>query len=178
MSYSQVQIRVNIPHHDPLYAKKFELVHRHCAPAIDDINSFSSFQGSFTIKEVRSAKGKGKGIPQSLRAFARVLCSTSSQELSDLVIEAAQNDGRLARYPLKNKNREVEAHRFLLSRITQLIEEHNISIKSLGSLCSPSAFGKLARRRQMAQDLLAGELRVLKSASEWLRNYCTRLSES
>ncbi|KAF5959485.1 hypothetical protein HYC85_000694 [Camellia sinensis] len=127
--------------------------------------------------EVRSAKGKGRGIPQSLRAFARVLCSTSSQELSDLAMEAVQNDGRLARYPLKNKTREMEAHWFLLSKITRLVEEHNVSIKSLEPSSSPFMFQKFALRKQMARDLLAGELRVLKSASEWLKNYCTTLSK-
>ncbi|KAG5599550.1 hypothetical protein H5410_030920 [Solanum commersonii] len=32
--------------------------------------------------------------------------------------------------------------------------------------------GKLDMRRQMAQYLLTGELRVLKSAALWLENYC------
>ncbi|KAL7253051.1 hypothetical protein ACSBR1_007551 [Camellia fascicularis] len=176
--YDEVRIQVNIPRHDPLCAKKLELLHVHCTPAIEDVNGFSSSQESFTIKGVRSAKGKGRGIPQSLRAFARVLCSTSSQELSDLVMEAAQNDGRLARYPLKNKTREMEAHWFLLSKITRLAEEHSVSIKSLEPLSSPFMFQELAPRKQMARDLLAGELRVLNSASEWLKNYCTTLSKS
>ncbi|XP_028126632.1 fructose-bisphosphate aldolase-lysine N-methyltransferase, chloroplastic isoform X1 [Camellia sinensis] len=176
--YDEVRIQVNIPRHDPLCAKKLELLHVHCTPAIEDVNGFSSSQDSFTIKEVRSAKGKGRGIPQSLRAFARVLCSTSSQELSDLAMEAVQNDGRLARHPLKNKTRELEAHWFLLSKITRLVEEHNVSIKSLEPSSSPFMFQKFALRKQMARDLLAGELRVLKSASEWLKNYCTTLSKS
>ncbi|PSS33456.1 [Fructose-bisphosphate aldolase]-lysine N-methyltransferase [Actinidia chinensis var. chinensis] len=175
--YDEVKIMVNIPHRDPLRAEKLELLQKHFTPAIEGSNGFSSSQDSFTIKEVRSAKGKGRGIPQSLRAFARVLCSTSSQELSYLAMEAAQNDGRLARYPLKNKSREIEAHCFLLSLIAQLIEEHDATIESLGHLSSPVMFEKLSPRRQMARDLLAGELRVLKSASEWLKNYCARLSE-
>ena len=50
-------------------------------------------------------------------------------ELSYLAMEAAQNDGRLARYPLKNKSREIEAHCFLLSLIAQLIEEHDATIE-------------------------------------------------
>uniref|UniRef100_A0A5B7BJN3 Rubisco LSMT substrate-binding domain-containing protein n=1 Tax=Davidia involucrata TaxID=16924 RepID=A0A5B7BJN3_DAVIN len=130
---------------------------------------------SLSSWEVRSSRGKGRGIPQSLRAFVRVLCSTSSQELNDLAMEAAQSDGRLARRPLKNRSREIQAHQFLLSRITQLIEECNASIKSLVASRSPFIFGKLAVRRQMARDLLSGELRVLKSASEWLKNYCATL---
>lgn len=44
-------------------------------------------------------------------------------------MEAAQNDGRLARRPLKNSSREIQAHKILLSRISQLIEEYNVSMK-------------------------------------------------
>lgn len=34
---------------------------------------------SLACREVRSAMGRGKGIPHSLRAFARVMCALSSQ---------------------------------------------------------------------------------------------------
>ncbi|KAA8534294.1 hypothetical protein F0562_031811 [Nyssa sinensis] len=175
--YDEVQIQFNIPHHDYLRTKKLELLQRHCTPIIKDFNSFSSSWDSFIVKEVRSARGKGRGIPQSLRAFARVLCSTSSQELNDLAMEAVNSDGRLARQPLKNRSRELQAHQFLVSRVTQLIEESDVSIKSLAAPNSPFIFGKLAVRRQMARDLLSGELRVLKSVSEWLKNYCATLLE-
>lgn len=33
-----------------------------------------------------------------------------------------------------------------------------------------------ALRKQMARDLLTGELRVLKSAGAWLENYCATLT--
>lgn len=51
-SYSQVQIQVNIPHHDLLRTLKLELLHRHCPPKIGDVNSFSPMGNSFTIKLV------------------------------------------------------------------------------------------------------------------------------
>lgn len=123
--------------------------------------------------EVKSATGKGKGIPQSLRAFARVLCCTSIQELNELAMEAVQNDGRLARRPLRICSKEIEAHKILLSHITQLIEEYNVSLESLETVNSPSMYGRFALRKQMARDLLTGELRILKSAAAWLSNYCT-----
>lgn len=126
--------------------------------------------------EVRSARGKGKGLPQSLRAFARVLCCNSSQELIDLAMEAAQNDGRLARRPFKDSSREIQAHEILLSRISQLIEEYSVSMKSLEPVAA-SVCKRFARRRQMALDLLTGELRVLESAHTWLNNYCATLSQ-
>ena len=50
-------------------------------------------------------------------------------ELGDLAKEAAQNDGRLARRPLSDRSKEIQAHQMLLSRITQLIEEYNAAIK-------------------------------------------------
>lgn len=57
------------------------------------------------------------------------LVITESSELSDLDVEAAQHDGRLARRPLKNWSREIQAHQILLSWMTELINEYNTSIK-------------------------------------------------
>ncbi|XP_057981818.1 uncharacterized protein LOC131167065 isoform X3 [Malania oleifera] len=176
--YDQVQIQVDIPHDDLLRAMKLELLRGHHTPAIKDVNSFNSSGDSFTIKEVRSTKGRGRGIPQSLRAFVRVLCSTCPQELGDFATEAAQNDGRLARRPLMNKSREIQAHWTLLSKISQLIEEYNTSIESLGSLCALSTTSKFVVRKRMALDLLTGELRVMKSAVAWLKNYCATLQQT
>ncbi|XP_048231881.1 uncharacterized protein LOC8264810 isoform X4 [Ricinus communis] len=173
--HEQVEIQINIPDHDTLREMKFEILRLHHIPATKDDNGFNSSWDSFLIKEVRSAGGKGKGLPQSLRAFARVLCCTSHQDLNDLVLEAAQTDGRLARRALENSSREIQAHEILLSRINQVIEEYSASIKLLESSTSLSICKRFALRRQMALDLLTGELRVLKSASAWLKNYCTSL---
>ncbi|XP_068314857.1 uncharacterized protein [Pyrus communis] len=51
-------------------------------------------------------------------------------------------------------------------------------LKSLGPISSPIACQRLSIRRQMARGLLNGELRlrVLKSASAWLRNDCDTLT--
>eukprot|EP00268_Persea_americana_P057162 TRINITY_DN6829_c0_g1_i6.p1 TRINITY_DN6829_c0_g1~~TRINITY_DN6829_c0_g1_i6.p1 ORF type:complete len:428 (+),score=68.10 TRINITY_DN6829_c0_g1_i6:312-1595(+) len=124
--HDQVEIWMCVPQHDPLHTMKVELLHQHFMPTIKE---FDSSQNSFIIREVRSARGKGRGIPQSLRAFARVLSATSLQELKDLATEAAQSDGRLARCPLKDRNKEIEAHRLLLSEITLMIQEYDTSIK-------------------------------------------------
>ncbi|KAG2730084.1 hypothetical protein I3760_01G276600 [Carya illinoinensis] len=172
----QVQIQFNVPRHDLLREKKIDFLRRHCIPIAKDVNGFNSSIESFTIKEVRSAKGKGKGLPQSLRAFARVLVCTTYEELGDLAKEAAQNDGRLARRPLSDRSKEIQAHQMLLSRITQLIEDYNAAIKSLVPISFPPMCETLAPRRQMARDLLNGELRILKSASAWLKNYCATLT--
>ncbi|XP_034202763.1 uncharacterized protein LOC117617487 isoform X5 [Prunus dulcis] len=173
--YFQIQIQGSIPHHDNLREMKLDLLKRHHRPVSKDDNGFSSSMDSFTIKEIRSGSGKGKGIPQSLRAFARVLCCTSPQELSDLVEEAAQHDGRLARRPLTNISREIKAHQMLISTLTQLAEDYDASVKSLGPISSPATRERLSHRRQMARDLLSGELRILESASAWLKNYCATL---
>lgn len=63
------------------------------------------------------------------RLQLNTLVITESSELSDLDVEAAQNDGRLARRPLKNRSREIQAHQILLSWMTELINEYNTSIK-------------------------------------------------
>ncbi|PON75365.1 Rubisco LSMT methyltransferase [Parasponia andersonii] len=174
--HDEVHIQFNIPHHDPLRRMKLEILQRHHVATNKDVLGFISFTDSFTIKEVRSTSEKGKGIPQSLRAFARVLCANSPQELNDLAIEAEQTDGRLARHPLRNISREIEAHQILIAKTNQLTEEYEASIKSLVPGNSPLVGETLALRRQMAHELLNGELRVLKSASAWLKNYCTTLT--
>ncbi|TKY50610.1 Fructose-bisphosphate aldolase-lysine N-methyltransferase [Spatholobus suberectus] len=174
--YDQVQIQFDIPEHDPLHDMKLELLHRYFVPPPEDMKGLTYPVKSFSIKEVRSDRGKGKGLPQSLRALARVLSCTTSQELDDLVVEAAQTDGRLARRPLQDISKEIQAHMMLLSLFIQLIEEHNATIMSLDSSYSPSLRERLSVRRLMARDLLHGELRILKSASAWLENYCFSLT--
>lgn len=175
--YDQVQLEFIIPHHDHLYSRKSELLRSDTTRTVKDCNGLGFLENCFTIKEVQSASGKGKGIPQSLRAFGRVLCCTTPQELHDLATEAAQNDGRLARRPFKNRAREIQSHQLLLSRVNQLIDEHNAFIKSLEPPSSSRFSEKLALRMQLARELLTGELRVLGSASAWLKNYCRTLTE-
>ncbi|GLT70063.1 hypothetical protein SLA2020_421640 [Shorea laevis] len=170
--HDKVEIQMDIPHHDILREMKLKLLQQYHIRNIKDTNGFNLSENSFTIKEVRSARGKGKGLPQSLRAFARVLCCTSSQELCDLAIEASQSDGRLARQPLKDRRREIQAHKMLLSHISQLIEKHDAAIKSLDPTNCLSTCKGLVHRMQMARDLLGGELRVLQSVAAWLKNYC------
>ncbi|KAK9061232.1 hypothetical protein SSX86_018412 [Deinandra increscens subsp. villosa] len=171
--YDQVKVVVNAPQHDPLDALKLDLLHRHITPDLKDVNDLSSQENSFTVMEVKSSSGKGRGIPQSLRALARVLCCTSPQELQDLAMEAAQNDGRLARLPLKNRDREVEAHKSLHFKFSHMIENYNAALESL----THHGTGKHTRRMQLARDFLTGELWILKSASAWLQSYCETLKQ-
>ncbi|CAH9133360.1 unnamed protein product [Cuscuta epithymum] len=171
-TYDQVEVKLNLPQEDHLSSMKLKLLSRYCTRATKDANGFSSPGNSFILKEVKSAQGKGKGIPQSFRAYARVMCSKSPQELNALEMEAAENDGRLARRPLRDMCREVEAHRFLLMIIIDFIKMYDTSIKSLKRLTSGDIVNK---RHLMAYDLLSGELRILKSTAEWLQNYCLKL---
>lgn len=67
-------------------------------------------------------------LPQSIRTSA-ILVLIKYSELSDLASEAMHNDGRLARRPLKNRSKEIQAHQILLLRITQIMEEYNAAIK-------------------------------------------------
>ncbi|KAK4761728.1 hypothetical protein SAY87_029612 [Trapa incisa] len=174
-TFDEVQITFKIPSRDPLYEMKSELLERHCFPTLTDLRGFKCVGSSFTITEVRSAIGKSRGIPQSLRAAARVLCCTSAEELRYMVEEAAKNDGRLGRRPFKDIDREVQAHDMLLSHITAMISEYNESIKSLGLDSIHRGDCKQSVRKRMAFDLLAGELRILKSASAWLQSYISSL---
>ncbi|MCL7032579.1 hypothetical protein MKW94_024222 [Papaver nudicaule] len=174
--YDQVEIWVSVPEHDPLRTMKLDVLAKHHMPTIIHTNGVDSFGNYFVIKEVRSSRGNGKGIPQSLRAFGRVLSAAYPQEVKDMEIEAATNDGRLARRPLNNTTREIEAHELLHSQISHLIQEYDASLKNLAPLDLPSIDRQLAYRRRMAHNLLSGELRVLKRANAWLANYCSTLS--
>ncbi|XP_065871487.1 uncharacterized protein [Euphorbia lathyris] len=127
--HDQVKIQLNIPHDDLLREMKSEILQKYHLPTVEDDNGVDSSWNTFVIKEVKSASGKGKGLPPSLRAFARVLSSISYEDLSNLVNEAARTDGRLARQALKNGSREIQAHEFLLLRIDQIIQEYIACIK-------------------------------------------------
>ncbi|KAM0028034.1 putative rubisco LSMT, substrate-binding domain superfamily [Helianthus debilis subsp. tardiflorus] len=94
-------------------------------------------------------------------------------ELQDLATEAKQNDGRLARIPLKNRDREVEAHQLLHSKFSHMIDNYKPARESLTRHSSE----KNTRRMQLARDFLTGELRILESASSWLKNYCQILKQ-
>ncbi|RYR36826.1 hypothetical protein Ahy_A09g041780 isoform A [Arachis hypogaea] len=171
--YDQVQIQLDIPKHDPLHKMKLELMQQYFVPSRKNAENLKHSWNIFTIKEVKWPKGKGKGLPQSLRAFARVLSCTNRQELDDLVVEAAQTDGRLGRRPLPDVNKEIQAHLMLSSLIGQLIEERSAAIMSLEESSNSSSFCvRVPVRRFMARDLLCGELRILNSAFTWLENYC------
>ncbi|KAF3494933.1 hypothetical protein DY000_02056238 [Brassica cretica] len=172
-THDEVQIQMDIPNDDPLRNMKLGLLQTHYTRSVKDINIFHSSYDTFTIKEVKSATGKG--IPQSLRAFARLLSCTSPQELNDLSKEAEQNDGRLARLPFKDRSRELEAHKIILAHINSLIVDHSVCIKELGASNFRFESQRLTVRRQMARELIFGELRVLRSAAEWLIHYCTNL---
>ncbi|XP_076913871.1 fructose-bisphosphate aldolase-lysine N-methyltransferase, chloroplastic-like [Bidens hawaiensis] len=172
--YDQVKVEVNARQHDHLHALKLDLLHRYTTPSLKDANDLSSQENGFMVMEVKSSSGKGRGIPQSLRALARVLSCTSPQELQELATEATQNDGRLARILLKNRDREVEAHRLLHSRFSHMIENYNAALESLTHYSSEQN----TQRMQLARDLLTGELRILESASTWLRNYCQTLKQT
>ncbi|XP_057416407.1 uncharacterized protein LOC130710999 [Lotus japonicus] len=138
---------------------------------------FNINHGCRSTREVRSAGRKGKGLPQSLRALARVLSCTATQEVNDLIVEAAKTDGRLARRPLQDINREIQAHLMLSSLFIRLIEERKTTIMSFNSSNSSSLCERLpVVIRLMARDLLHGKLRVLKSTSTWLENYCSSLT--
>nr|XP_009384904.1 PREDICTED: uncharacterized protein LOC103972325 isoform X2 [Musa acuminata subsp. malaccensis] len=173
----QVQLLLDIPSHDPLYGMKSEILKKHCWPRTTTNADKSNTTGnSFIVKEVKSANGKGKGIPQALRAFARVLSATSVEELQSLVTEATENDGRLARRPLKSNEREIQAHHILCSRLLHMIHGHDVALKELKFVDAFDCNNQQSLRTRMAKDLLNGELRVMKSAYAWLTNYCTSLS--
>lgn len=123
-------------------------------------------------REVKSSQSKGIGIPLILRAFLRVFSAMSLEELEEMAMEAAESDGRLARCPLKNMEREIHAHRRLLLHFAEMIQGHSAAIEQLEIVDGPASRSMHPFRKEMAKDLLVGELRVLESAHAWVANYC------
>ncbi|CAN0909361.1 Ribulose-1,5 bisphosphate carboxylase/oxygenase large subunit N-methyltransferase, chloroplastic [Linum grandiflorum] len=175
----QVEIQMDISDDDLLHETKKQILQKHQLPTTQGPNDTEpSSWNRFAIREVKTATGKGKGIPQSLRAFARVVSCNHPKDLCDLAAEAAQNDGRLARRPFEDSNREIRAHSILLSHLIRLIDQYHASIQcNCQCLDHWSCVSRHPNRMQMALNFLAGELRILESASTWLGNYCTTLSE-
>ncbi|CAG7863878.1 unnamed protein product [Brassica rapa] len=149
-THDEVQIQMDIPNDDPLRNMKLGLLQTHYTRSVKDINIFHSSYDTFTIKEVKSATGKG--IPQSLLAF----CTSSLLYRS-------------------SRSRELEAHKIILAHINSLIVDHSVCIKELGASNFRFESQRLTVRRKMARELIFGELRVLRSAAEWLIHYCTNL---
>ncbi|XP_052151866.1 uncharacterized protein LOC127770230 isoform X2 [Oryza glaberrima] len=169
--YDQALIRIDMPVQDPLYKKKLDIWQKHRLPIFEDMCNLSSAT-SFVIKEVKSSQSKGIGIPLILRAFLRVFSAMSLKELEEMAMEAAESDGRLARCPLKNMEREIHAHRRLLLHFAEMIQGHSAAIEQLEIVDGPASRSMHPFRKEMAKDLLVGELRVLESAHAWVANYC------
>ncbi|KAL8521777.1 hypothetical protein ACS0TY_012071 [Phlomoides rotata] len=161
--YDFVKLELDVPKDDQLCSQKSDILQCLHTPSMKADDMFVCSWNSFKIKQ-------GKGIPRTLRVFARILVCDSQQQLDELREKSTQIDGWLARFPLENKEKEIAAHQFLHSTISELVEEHNEHIKLLEP-CTPNI------KRQLALDLLQGELRVMKSAIDWLENYCLALSD-
>ncbi|KAI5001285.1 hypothetical protein ZWY2020_025935 [Hordeum vulgare] len=156
--YDQAHIWIDMSEEDPLYKKKLDIWQKHRTPKSEHACSSGCTRTSFAIKEVKYSGDKGVGIPQVLRAFVRVFCATSIEELDAMAMEAAENDGRLARRPLKHAEREVHAHRKLLLHLDNMIQGHSTAIEQLEIVDGAASRSMHPFRKEMAKNLLAGEL--------------------
>lgn len=170
--YDQALIWIDMPDQDPLYKRKIDIWQKHQTPKSEHMCSPGCTKTSFTIKEVKYTGDKGIGIPQILRAFVRVFYATSTEELEEMAMEAAESDGRLARRPLKHAEREVHSHRKLLLHLGNMIQGHSTAIDKLEIVDDAASRSMHPFRKEMAKDLLSGELQVLRSAHAWVAKYC------
>ncbi|XP_051228626.1 fructose-bisphosphate aldolase-lysine N-methyltransferase, chloroplastic isoform X3 [Lolium perenne] len=174
----QALVWIDMPEQDPLYKKKIDIWQKHQTPKSEHICSPGCTKTSFAIKEVKYSGDKAIGVPQILRAFVRVFYATSTEELEEMAMEAAENDGRLARRPLKHAEREVHAHRKLLFHVDNMIQGHSTAIEQLEIVDGTASRNMHPFRKEMAKDILAGELQVLQSAHAWAANYCETVNMS
>ncbi|KAL8536874.1 hypothetical protein ACS0TY_012159 [Phlomoides rotata] len=170
-----VAVYVKLHPEDKLYARKSDILQGQRRTAEED-NELVSRWNLFKINQVEE---DGEGIPVLLRAFARIRVCDSERELDELC-KAAVIDGRVGRDRLKNRVKEVAAHVFLYYEISRLIQRYDDHINNLQvpttQLCGRAS--SLLRRRLAAEDLLQGELRILKSARDWLGNYCLKICKN
>ncbi|PWA94972.1 SET domain-containing protein [Artemisia annua] len=153
--YHTVLVEFTVPQHDHLHAMKLDLLDRHLIPDEMGLNVINWF----IVRNVERSCVEGRGISIELRAFARVAMESgslfpqkmpqwmgiplgettlplpfpiiwSSCELQQLAMEATEDDGHLARVPLKNKAREMEAHQFLRLRFDDMIENHSAALEA------------------------------------------------
>lgn len=176
--YDQVEVWMGLSRRDVLRKAKLQLLHSHGMLTLSGFGDFDGGGNAFLIKEVKTIKGRGKGIPQPMRAFARVLCASSNEELVDMAREASEFDGRLARQPLKDIHKELQAMVLLLARVESLIQDHSSAILALemADYCRMNRKPVPSIRREMAEEILGGELRVLRSAANWLKHHCIDLN--
>ncbi|BBN05391.1 hypothetical protein Mp_3g12700 [Marchantia polymorpha subsp. ruderalis] len=120
-------------------------------------------------------------LPSSIRA--RNQLPTSFRVYSQygtriMAAEATKLDGRLARRPLKDKNREAQAMSLLLARLESMMQQRHSALLTLRLVetCRGSNSGSkspVTMHVHMAGAVVSGEMRVLRSAIAWLRNHCS-----
>ncbi|KAL8536880.1 hypothetical protein ACS0TY_012163 [Phlomoides rotata] len=172
-TYDFVRIELNVPRDDQLYTQKSSVLYGQRSPNMKEESEFSLSWNSFKLKQIPIDSIRGKGIPLLLRAFVRVLVCDSEQELNELMEAAEMDGGRVGRVPLKNTEKEVAAHQLLHDEISKFVERHNQHMTKL--ITTPDVGEKSVVRRQLAQHLLRSEVRIMKSACDWLDSYCFML---
>ncbi|KAL8536896.1 hypothetical protein ACS0TY_012175 [Phlomoides rotata] len=163
-SWDICQITLNIPPGDALYTQKYNILH---SPNLKkEKGEFSNLSwNTFELRKVESEDLAGKGIPPSLRAFARVVVCDSDKELKGWSEDAKMDGGLVGRLTM-NRGKERAAHQFLRNEISQLIEKHNKHLMEL--ITTPPGEKSVAARKKSAQQLLESELRIMQSAFDWL----------
>nr|GEV14158.1 hypothetical protein [Tanacetum cinerariifolium] len=137
--YDTILVEINVPYHDHMREMKLDLRDGHSIQARMCIKKSHSCRNYFIMENVESSCVKGSRISIPLHAFSRFVCCTSPQELLQLAMEVTEDDGHLARSPLKNKAREMEAHRFLQLKFDGMIENHTAALEPLPPPLSPQS---------------------------------------
>lgn len=128
--HDAVELVLEIPTEDVLRNRKKQLLHGHSL--LTNINDESEI---FVLRNAGSPGGRGRGIPHSLRAWARVLSLKSERELQILEESAIRDEGRLARRPLKGREGEGEAEAMTLLqiRVEEEVERREKEIEAIKS---------------------------------------------
>ncbi|XP_024528299.1 ribulose-1,5 bisphosphate carboxylase/oxygenase large subunit N-methyltransferase, chloroplastic isoform X1 [Selaginella moellendorffii] len=158
--WDKVQLWLGISRRDSLRKEKLQYLHSHEMLTLTNPDGSDSGGMSFTLREVCDSAGNGRELPGPLFTMARVVCATSSEAL--LSCDKKQDE-------LK----ETDALALILTCVETRIQQHFEAILALQNCRSQApAESTTLLCVEMAEAILGGELRVLRSVSAWLKRQC------
>ncbi|XP_024521282.1 fructose-bisphosphate aldolase-lysine N-methyltransferase, chloroplastic isoform X1 [Selaginella moellendorffii] len=163
----QAELWMEIPWNDPLREKKLELMGAFNMPTLQNADGTESGELPVILEEVLDSADWEDGVvlPQA-RAFSRIICLDSLEDIQSMIQESDTLQAPLAYQPRKDVAKETRAMNFLLEMIQESITSHEQALLMLQS--APDHVNKI--RRGMAEAVLDGELRVLENSRGWLKD--------
>ncbi|EFJ38659.1 hypothetical protein SELMODRAFT_402746 [Selaginella moellendorffii] len=157
--HEQVEVPMGVSLTDPLRDLKLQTLSRHNMST--DLNDDGSPSGRkrFTFRDSDLAE-RGSMAVAPLRAFARLICAESYEDLEEMAEESITHDVFYALSPRRDERKESEAVSFVCTQIKQQVDQHSKALKDLDDDREIPL-----SRKSILRNILTGELRVLRNLS-------------